>query len=459
MTPVRGRILIVDDEPLIRWSLHQRLAEVGHVILEAPDAPEALRAVREGHPDLVLLDYKLPTADGLSVLEEIHRTQPALPVIMVTAMTGSEIIVRAMKLGAVDYLTKPLVMDELALVIRRALESRRPSVSPGRKGDEAGEAGIEGIVCQAPSMLKVIEVVKKVATAGNVTALLRGETGVGKDLIAKQIHLNSARASNRFVSVNCSAIPDALMEAELFGHEKGAFTDARSSRDGLFAAAAGGTILLNEIGDMNYASQSKLLSVLEEHSFRPVGGTKDVATDVRVIAATNTDLETAMHAHRFREDLFYRLNVVTISIPPLRERHEDILPLSHHFLRTLGADLGRTTEGFTPEAERILDMHSWPGNVRELRNLVERILVLDGPEWIGAEHLEAIRSTGIDLPDSSGESAESKSESAFDRVERQLILEALSAAGYNQSRAARLLNITRDTLRYRLKKYGIDAGE
>lgn len=486
----RGTVLVVDDEPLIRWSLHQRLSKEGYAVLEAADVPEALRAADEHVPDLVLLDYKLPSGDGLMVLERLRVRHPGMLAVMVTAISDPSIVVRAMKLGAIDYLTKPIAMEELSLVVGRAFERIRLNIEVRKlQSDQMQRFGLDSPIAISQTMREVLMTAEKAAGAGSVTVLLRGESGVGKDMIARLIHLQSPRHEGPYVSVNCSAIPDALMESELFGHERGAFTDARTSKEGLFKSADGGTMLLNEIGDMNYGAQSKLLSVLEERQFRPVGSTHDIPVDVRVIAATNVDLEDYMRTKRFREDLFYRLNVLAIDIPPLRTRREDIIPLTKLFLTQFSQKLGRTVRGITPEAEAVLRNHSWPGNVRELRNLIERILVLDAPEFVGVENLHAIsnshdgawissqpvpeRVSAAHMPAASSSMAsasyggiqdsalpevEAPMElSVLDEAERSLILDALRRAGNNRSKAARILNITRDTLRYRLKKYGIEV--
>jgi DNA-binding NtrC family response regulator len=446
-------ILVVDDEYLIRWTLETSLSQAGFRVITASTCAEALEAVGSDRPDLVLLDLKLPDGDGMTLMGRIKEERPDVLVIMITANGQVEIAVEAMRRGAHDFFPKPFQVEEVRLRVEQALATIRLRKEVDLlRSQQKQEWGIDRIIGQSPPMLRVLEMVRKISASEASTILLQGESGTGKDLLAKAIHASGGRREHPFLALNCSAVPATLLESELFGHEKGAFTDARQMKKGLFELADGGTLLLDEIGTMRLELQSKLLRVLEERSFKRVGGTKDVKVDVRIIAATNQDLEEEKGKGEFRADLFYRLNVIPITLPPLRERGKDILLLAKFFLDGFNREFRKNIKGFTKEAEERLLTYPWPGNIRELKNAIERIVLLESGDLVGATQL------------SMGEKPQAAAVPrrylepgvTIDELERRIIVEALEAAGGNQSRAARLLGLGRDALRYRLKKFGMD---
>lgn len=459
MTPGPPNILVVDDERLIRWSLEQQLQREGYRVQSAETGAQALQRAHDEPPDLVLLDVRLPDGDGLELLERFRAKDRECLVIMITAHGGVESAVRAMKLGAHDYLIKPFEADELKLTIRKALETRALRREVVRLQSEASQGAALGDligVSRSVGDLKVL--IQRLAQSDATTVLLQGESGTGKDLAARVIHFASARARGPFLAVNCVALPEHLLESELFGHEKGAFTDAKTQKKGLFEQADGGTVYLDEIGDMRLDLQGKLLRLIEEKAFRRLGGMRDIKADVRIIAATNRDLAGCLAAGQFRADLYYRLNVFPIRLPPLRERPEDILPLATRFLGSFSREMRREPPAIHPEAQACLRRYGWPGNVRELRNVLERALILAEGATIQAEHLP---------PEIGGQPATSRSGAAkvaavslpvnglrLEDVERDLVRQALESTGGNQVHAARLLGISRDALRSRMKKFG-----
>ena len=446
-------ILVVDDEPLIRWTLSERLAEDGHSVVEAETAKAAL--ARFGPDvDLVLLDYKLPDSDGLQVLRAMKAADADVPVILLTAFSSIETAVEAMKQGAYHYANKPFNLDELALVVQKALETTRLRREvKALRASRSEPYAVSRIVGDSAPMMSLKALLQKVAASPASTVLLRGESGTGKDLAAKTIHYNSDRSSKPFMNITCSALPDALLESELFGHERGAFTDARQQKIGLLESAEGGTVFLDEIGEMVPALQAKLLRFLEEKAFKRVGGSGDVRVDVRVIAATNRDLEEAVKKGTFREDLYYRLNVMQIVMPPLREHPADVPLLVNYYVDVFNREFRKNIQGAAPETLELLKAYRWPGNIRELRNAVERAMLLaDGP-WLTPALLPltaAARSSTaqtMELPEDGVN---------LETLERELVTQALRRTGGNQTKAAALLGLNRDQIRYRIEKFGLD---
>jgi DNA-binding NtrC family response regulator len=437
---------VVDDEENIRNLLSQILRQEGFEVETASDGATGLRKASSGEFDLVLLDVRIPEKDGMEVLREIRREDPGAVVMIVTGYATLEMAVEAMRHGAFDYISKPFKKDELVVKVRRALEHEQLREENRKLHEELrARFKFEGIVGTSPKMQEVLRVAAAVAPT-DATVLIYGETGTGKEILARSIHYQSPRAHGPFVAINCGAIPETLLETELFGHEKGAFTSAVGSRVGKFEAADGGTIFLDEVGDMSPAMQVKLLRVLQERTFERVGSNKPVRVDVRVIAATNKDLRQAIRDGRFREDLFYRLSVVPIELPPLRERVEDIPLLAQHFLEKYRQKYGKAVTGFTPQAVRKMRRYSWPGNVRELEFAVERAVILSRTPEIWAEDLW--------LGGAGGDAGEERLPSLAD-VERQHIVRVLQHTEWNLEEAAKVLGMSVAQLRRRLDQYGV----
>lgn len=468
---VKATIVVADDEESVRWTLKKALEREGYEVLTAADGQRAVEAAEEAQADLVLMDIKMPTLDGLQALSRLREHRPETVVIVMTAFGSLQAAVEAMKRGAYDYITKPFDFEELTLLVRRALEVRMLTQELHRlKAALKGRPTFDEIVGESQAMQEVFKLVGQVADS-DATVLIQGESGTGKELIAKAIHKNSPRSSRPFVTVNCAAIPKDLLESELFGHERGAFTGAVTSRRGKFELADGGTIFLDEIGEMDPALQTKILRVLEERRFERLGGEAPISVDVRILAATHRDLGNLVRRGGFREDLFYRLNVVAIQLPPLRERREDIPLLVTHFLRLYAT--GEPKE-VSPEALKCLMSHPWPGNVRELENVIKRACLLARTRLILPEHLpETIQGPapppGGEVSPPGGLGREVRAElkrigadqdgqlyeHILALVERPLIQAVLERAGGNQLKAAELLGINRNTLRKRMKRLGI----
>nr|WP_246551666.1 sigma-54 dependent transcriptional regulator [Geobacter hydrogenophilus] len=448
--------MVVDDEHLIRWSLEQNLKKQGYEVVSAGNGEDALRIVRDEQPDLVLLDIQLPGISGLEVLAKIKEHDEEIIVIMVTAHGALETAVHAMRLGAFDYINKPFNLDEMAIVIRKALETSDLRREVQRlRGEQAKKFGSPDIIGSSRHMKNVLDMMEKVAKSDASTVLVQGESGTGKELVAKWVHYKSARAERPFVAINCAAVPATLLESELFGHEKGAFTDAKAMKKGLFELADGGTVFLDEIGDMEMGMQAKLLRFLEERTFRRIGGTKSFSVDVRIISATNRDLIKAIEEKSFRNDLYYRLQVIPIYLPPLRERREDILTLTSHFIELFNAEFNKHVTGISKMAEKLLLDYTWPGNIRELKNVIERAIILGNDETLLLEHLPleivakaSSQSAGLTTFKLPPEGID------IEEVEKELIRQALEISDWNQSKAARKLNLGIDAFRYRMKKFG-----
>jgi DNA-binding NtrC family response regulator len=446
-------ILVVDDEALIRWSLSERLKSEGYEVLEAETGADALEKLPEGI-DLVLLDYKLPDTDGVSVLRKIKEFDQDILVILLTAYASVETAVEAMKLGAYHFANKPFNLDEVVATVERALETTRLRREVRQYRTHAARPySLQSIVGKSVSIAALRQLVAKIAASPASTVLLTGESGTGKDLLAKVIHYSSHRASRPFMNITCSALPEQLLESELFGHERGAFTDARLQKRGLLETADGGTVFLDEIGEMVPALQAKLLRFLEEKAFKRVGGAHDIRVDVRVIAATNRHLEEEVAKGRFRSDLYYRLNVLPISIPPLRGHAEDVPLLVEYFIDTFNGEFRKRVGGASPAAYTLLEQYGWPGNVRELRNVVERAMLLSDHQQLEAKDFSALTTTAA-----ASEDFELPAKGVdLEQLERSLVIQALKRAGGNQTKAATLLGLNRDQIRYRIEKFGLTA--
>jgi DNA-binding NtrC family response regulator len=464
-----ANILVVDDQESIRHFISKNLEDEGYDVICASGGKEALAAIRDHAPDLVLLDLRLPDLNGLEVLKRSKQEDKELCVIIMTAFGDVESAVKAMKYGAFDYVNKPINLDQLQLMVEKALESQ--TLRRELKHLRERRFSKDYIRGQSPLILQVYDVVDQVAKSESTSVLIEGESGTGKELIANLIHDQSARREKPFLEINCAAIPRELLESELFGHERGAFTDAKSQKQGLLEMADGGTVFLDEVGEMGLNIQVKLLRVLERMTFKRVGGTKDIQVSVRIISATNRNLEDLVRKGHFREDLYYRLKVIPIRVPALRERREDIIPLAKHFMCEFNKAFGKDFKAISTEAEKMLLDYPWPGNIRELRNIFERTVLLEESDVIEPRHLKLSTeersddgrsiATRIDAILSAGElpSGGIQLEELIEELERSLITKAFATANHNQSRTAQLLNMKRDRLRYRMKIYGMRTRE
>jgi two-component system response regulator AtoC len=452
-----GRILIADDHDALRRGLVRGLTEAGHEVEEASNGNAAIERLTDSYFDVVLSDLKMGGSDGMDVLRTTRALHPETAVILMTAFGSVNTAVEAMKIGAFDYVQKPFEIEEMEVKIEKALEVKRLKHQLEYfRGAQQDIYDFDRIVGSSPSLQRVLDIVKKVAKS-NTTVLIRGETGTGKELIAGAIHHNSLRTARNFVKVNCAALQENLLESELFGHEKGAFTGADKQRIGRFEQADGGTLFLDEIGDMSPSTQAKILRVLQEHEFERLGGTRTVRVDVRLIAATNCDLPAMVQAGQFREDLYYRLNVVSIEMPPLRERKDDIVPLANSFIRRFSGELKKKIDGLEAEAQKLLMRYNWPGNIRELENAIERAMLLTESRALttddlrlgetptsggGRDHAAVVKipPTGIPLED----------------IERHALIEALKMSNWVQKDAAELLAISPRVMNYKIKTLGIE---
>jgi two-component system, NtrC family, response regulator AtoC len=450
----RPKVLVVDDEKLIRWSVAEELSAEGYEMLTAASGEEALEIVAAEDPDLVVLDLRLPGVDGLTVLGRLRAEDPSRAVVILTASDRLESVVAAMKLGAYDYLQKPFEPEKIRITAKNALEtaSLRREVGDFRQWQAAGFTRA-CVVAESAAMRQVLAVAERVGRSEATTALIDGESGTGKNVVARLIHGVSQRAHRPLLEIKCTSLPETLAESELFGHERGAFTGANALKKGLLELADRGTLVLDEMGDMSPHLQAKLLGFIEEKRFKRVGGTKDVAVDVRIVASTNRDLRQLVREGRFREDLFFRLNVVHLRIPPLRDRRDDVLPLARSFIAHFNKEFRRSVRTIAPAASQLLLGYRWPGNARELRNVIEHAMILHDGDELGPDALSPeIARTAVpgDVPFRLPEEGV-----VLDEVERLLLRQALDRAAGNQVRAARLLGLTRHTLRYRLHKHGL----
>jgi two-component system response regulator AtoC len=453
-----GRILIADDHDALRRGLGRALTDAGHEVEEAPNGNAAIERLHDSYYDVVLSDLKMGGSDGLDVLRTAKALHPSTAVILMTAFGSVHTAVEAMKSGAFDYVQKPFEIEEMEVKIEKALEMRRMRNELDYLRHTQNDIyDFDRIIGSSPALQKVLGVVRKV-TKSNTTVLIRGETGTGKELIAGAIHHNSLRATRNFVKVNCAALPENLLESELFGHEKGAFTGADRQRIGRFEQADGGSLFLDEVGDMSPSTQAKILRVLQEHEFERLGGTRTHKVDVRLIAATNRDLSVMVATGQFREDLYYRLNVVSVEMPPLRERKEDILALGMFFTRKFAGELKKKIDGVESEAQKMLLRYNWPGNIRELENSIERAILMTEGAQITSEDL---RLGEIPVSGQSGREAVQlvripPSGVSLEEIERTALVEALKMSNWVQKDAAELLAISPRVMNYKIKTLGID---
>ena len=467
---MKHKILVVDDDHAIRTMLQKILEREGYEVETAFNGEEGVEMVEKDPPDLIFLDLGLPGIDGIEALKRIKKSDPDMAAIMITAEGSIQSAVAAMKAGARNYITKPFNTDEIQLLVAETLETVRLRREVHLlRSSQRDTFDIEHIIAESEAIKKVIHLSQRIAQSETTTVLIEGESGTGKEIIAKIIHHSGPRTGGPFVPINCGAIPKDLVESELFGSEKGAYTGAAHTRAGKFEAANGGTLFLDEIGELTLENQIKLLRVLEEKSFYRLGGNKNIHVDVRIVAATNRDLHKAIEIGDFREDLYYRLNVTAIYIPPLRERRADIVPMAEQFIKEFCGAFGKPPLAIQPEAEARLLTYPWKGNVRELRNTIERIALLEEGDVLRVEHLDFLqprRTAPSYAPARMADPSSASPDASFklpaegvvlDDLNKDLIKQALAITGGNQVRAAKLLGLTRGTLRYRLDKYGLDG--
>jgi len=462
-----GRMLVVDDENLIRWSIKKEFEKRGFEVRTAHNAATGLRLFLDDEPDITLLDIKLPDKNGIDVLKEMKKINRDALIILITSFGGVESAVTAIKEGAYDYIEKPFQFKRMEVTIHRALEKIQLKKDiEGLTNREKGAHSFDQITMtsQSNAMKEVLLLARKVAVTDYTTVLLQGESGTGKDHLAKIIHYESARALKPYIEINCTAMPDTLIESELFGFEKGSFTDAKQAKKGLFEIADGGTVYVDEIGDVKPSTQVKLLRVLEEKKFKHIGGNRDIGVDVRVIASTNRGLEKEVEKGNFRQDLYYRLKVLPIHLPPLRERKEDIIALAKYFIANSNRKFKKEIMALSPEAKEIFLQYNWPGNVRELKNLIEHIMILHETDIITADHLPAELKSRPAATSGKNPGEQDRqgyritvSDDGIDleQIEKECIKQALSTAKGNKTKAAKLLKITRDALRYRIQKLDV----
>jgi len=454
-----GNILVIDDEPGLREFLEIMLRKEEYDVETASDGLEGLERMKQSRFDLIIVDIQMPRMSGIEFLREIKGNGVTVPVIMITAFASHESAIEAMKLGAYDYITKPFKVDEIKLVIKKAIEKKNLEIENKRlKKELEDKYGFGNIIGKSEAIKRVFELIKRVSEL-NVNVLITGESGTGKELVARAIHYTGNRNERPFVPVNCGAIPENLMESEFFGYKKGAFTGAVKDKMGLFEEANYGSIFLDEIGDLPLHMQVKLLRVIEEKSVRPLGSTGSIPVDARVIAATNRSLKSDVEKGLFREDLFYRLNVIVLPIPPLRERKEDISPLAIYFINKCSAEMGKDIRGISPRALEVLETYNYPGNVRELENVIARCVALESSNVIRSETLPQ-QVLGMDAVDyDSSISSDVNLDDVMDNVEKRMIEKAMRKSEGNKTEAAKILGITLRSLRYRIVKHGLIYGD
>lgn len=451
------KILVIDDEKLIRWSFEKQFSSKGYKVFTAETGEEGIQIFETHYPDIVFIDNKLPGMGGLEVISRIKSIDEDVAIIFMTAYGSIDTAVKAMKLGAIEYVNKPFSFDELDIIIEN-IKNNKNIVNEIQllKRQQKEKITFDHIIGESSALKQILQVAKRIARSETTTILLLGESGTGKDLFALAMHNESTRSNRPFVTINCSTFPETLLESEIFGHEKGAFTDANKLKKGLFEIAEGGTVFLDEIGEINLTTQVKLLSVLENRIIRRLGGTVDIPVDIRIISATNKDLRKSIEQKTFREDLYYRLKVFQIDLPPLRKRREDVPQLAQHYINQFNVQFRKNVKNIHPDAEKLLIHYEWPGNIRELRNVIERAILLESSSSIQVENLpteinnistveiRALNPYQFIFPDSG---------ISLDELEKQIIEQALDKADNNQSKASRLLGISRDTLRYKKKKH------
>jgi two-component system response regulator AtoC len=455
-----GRVLVVDDEKAIRWSLGEALRNEGYEVAEAEDGKTGIKSFKDDPADIVILDLKLPDKSGLDILKTLKKEDPDLPVIMMTAYGEVDTAVEALKGGAYDFMLKPFQLEKMKVAIRHALETRQLKTElDGIREKDRENYNIKSFIGKSQVMQDVFLTIRKIGESRASTILIQGESGTGKELVARAIHDASEGGKARpFLEINCAALPETLLESELFGHEKGAFTDAKMRKKGLFELAEGGTIFLDEIGEMGITLQSRLLRVLENKTFRRVGGVKDLRTNTRIISATNRDLKVSIKEGIFRNDLYYRLQVIPINLPPLRDRTEDIQLLANHFIAMFNKEFKKSIKKAGKDVLKVLQDYSWPGNVRELKNVIERAILLDAEDELLPEHIPADIS-GECLSDTEGTDSDSLAglgPVSIREMEKILIMKTLDETGGNKSQAARILGISRQTLREKTKLYEVE---
>ena len=455
-------IFVIDDDNIISANLKDFLELEGHEITTFSNGEDALSRLSHDTPDIMLVDLRLPGIDGLELLEKVKDRSQNIEVVIITGHADVPSAVKAIKLGARDYIKKPFDLDEISIIVQKAVSARKMDEHLAYlHKEEQTRLGFGEIIGTSDAIKKVFEFVRHVSQTPKTTVLIRGETGTGKELVARAIHNNSERAKKPFIEVNCSAFQDTLLEAELFGHEAGAFTDAKEQKKGLVELSHEGSFFLDEIGDMSVSLQAKVLKVIEEQVFRRVGGTKVISVDTRIISATSRNLDQYVADEKFRQDLYYRLNVAMIELPPLRERDEDIILLAEHFLGVFNTEFKRNIKGIFPEVIKLFMKYSWPGNVREMKNVMERAVLFEKGEYISGDSINIVDSSTLQSQTQDSVSTDFIISDILEKgisledVEKSLILKALETTNKNQTKAALLLGISRETIKYRMKKFNL----